>query len=259
MGHRRQTILRRPREFYGFLTSIKKGESLAPKTLPIHTISDIRCAIFDLDGTLIDSVPAYFKLMETILKAVGLPPAPKQLVSEFMTGGGLKVIEKHIPPSLQHKKEDIIKQFLMVGRHRSRNAFKDHIKVFDGVHPLFVRLSALKIPIGIVTSTERAYIHRKLRPLEKHGLEQYLDAVIAIEDAPRKKPAPDPLLVCSERLGVDVENCIYVGDSYVDIRAANTAGMTAIGVLSGLDDHETLMAERPHMILEKVDELVKVF
>ena len=232
---------------------------MAPKKSPIHTISDIRCAIFDLDGTLIDSVPAYFQLMESILKAVGLPPAPKQVVSEFMTGGGLKVIEKHIPPNLQHRKDDIIQQFLMVGRHRSRSAFKDRIKVFEGVHPLFVRLSALKIPIGIVTSTERAYVNRKLSLLEKDGLTRYLDVVIAIEDAPRKKPAPDPLLACSERLGVGVKDCIYVGDSHVDIRAANAAGMTAIGVLSGLDDHETLMAERPHMILEKIDELVKVF
>jgi len=222
-------------------------------------ISEIRCAIFDLDGTLIDSVPAYFQLMATILETIGLPPAPKQLVSEFMTGGGLKIIEKHIPPELQHQKEQIIKKFMMVGRQSSQSAFKDRVRVFGGVHPLFIRLSALKIPIGIVTSTERAYIDRKLRPLEKAGLTKYLDAVIAIEDAPRKKPAPDPLLVCSERLGVGVENCIYVGDSHVDIRAANAAGMKAIGVLSGLDDHETLIAEKPCMILEDVNELVKVF
>ncbi|EFK07571.1 putative phosphoglycolate phosphatase, bacterial [delta proteobacterium NaphS2] len=232
---------------------------MAPKTSSIHTISDIRCAIFDLDGTLIDSVPVYLQLMETIFKAIGLPPAPKQLVSEFMNGGGLKVIEKHIPPELQHHKETILKRFKIAGRNTSQTAFKSRIKVFDGVQPLFLRLSALAIPIGIVTSTERAHIHRKLRLLEKDGLTQYLDAVIVIEDAPRKKPAPDPLLVCSERLGVNVENCIYVGDSHVDIRAANGAGMTAIGVLSGLDDHETLMAEKPHMILENVNELVKVF
>ena len=232
---------------------------MALKTSPIHTTSHIRCAIFDLDGTLIDSVPIYFQLMETIFETIGLPPAPKELVSEFMTGGGLKVIEKHIPSELQHQKEHIIRQFMTVGRNRAESAFKNRVKVFDGVNPLFSRLSALKIPIGIVTSTERAYIERKMKPLEENGLKQYLDAVIVIEDAPRKKPAPDPLLVCSERLGVNVEDCIYVGDSHVDIRAANAAGMTAIGVLSGLDDHETLMAEKPHMILDNVDELVKVF
>lgn len=245
-------------EIYALLISIQNGATLAQKTSSIRITSDIRCAIFDLDGTLIDSVPVYFKLMETILEAIGLPPAPKSVVSEFMTGGGLKVIEKLIPPELQRQKGKLIKQFMIVGRQTSQSAFKNWVKVFDGVHPLFIRLSALKIPIGIVTSTERAYIDRKLKPLEKDGLTQYLDAVIAIEDAPRKKPAPDPLLVCSERLGVDVENCIYVGDSHMDIRAANAAGMKAIGVLSGLDDQETLIAEKPCMILENVNELVKV-
>ena len=222
-------------------------------------ITDIQCAIFDLDGTLIDSVPVYFELMETILKRIGLPPAPKCVVSEFMTGGGLKVIERHIPPELQHQKENIIKEFLTVGRDISQSALKDRVKVFDGVHQLFSRLSDLKIPIGIVTSTERAYIERKLRPLEKDDIKKYLDVVIAIEDAPRKKPAPDPLIVCGEQLGVSAEKCVYVGDSHVDIRAANAAGMIAIGVLSGLDDHETLLGENPHMILNGIDELIELF
>ncbi len=222
-------------------------------------ITDIQCAIFDLDGTLIDSVPVYFKLMDTILEAIGLPPAPKSAVSEFMTGGGLKVIEKLIPLDLRHQKENIIKEFLRVGRDSSKSAFKDRVKLFDGVPTLFARLAGRGIPIGIVTSTERLYIDRKLLPLERSDLKKHLDAVIAIEDAPRKKPAPDPLIACSEQLGVPPRKCIYVGDSHVDIRAANAAEMISIGVLSGLDDRETLLAEGPRMILESVNELIELF
>jgi len=222
-------------------------------------IPDIQCAIFDLDGTLIDSVPVYFELMKTILETIGLPPAPKSVVAEFMTGGGLAIIEKLIPENMQHQKDKIIKEFMTVGRKTSRSAFKTRVKLFSGVPRLFARLVGLKIPIGIVTSTERLYIDRKLTPLQKNDIKKHLDVVIAIEDAPRKKPFPDPLIVCSERLGVSAPKCVYVGDSHVDIRAANAAGMMAIGVLSGLDDHETLMAERPHMILENIDELIRLF
>ncbi len=229
------------------------------KPPPLKGMSHIRCVIFDLDGTLIDSVPAYFQLMEMILETIGLPPAPKSMVSEFMIGGGLKVIENHIPPELIHKKEHFLAQFLEVGRKISKTVFKERVTVFDGVQRLFARLSALEIPMGIVTSTERAYLGRKLKPLEQEGIRGYLDAVIAIEDAPRKKPFPDPLIVCSEQLGVDAKNCAYVGDSHVDIRAANAAKMMSVGVLSGLDDHETLMAENPGMILQNVIELLKVF
>jgi pyrophosphatase PpaX len=233
---------------------------LAEKSQSIkERIPDIQCAIFDLDGTLIDSVPVYFELMETILEAIGLPPAPKSVVAEFMTGGGLGVIEKLIPENLQHQKDKIIKEFMVVGRKTSRSAFKTRVKLFSGVPRLFNRLVGLKIPIGIVTSTERLYIDRKLTPLQKNDIKKHLDVVIAIEDAPRKKPFPDPLIVCSERLGVSAQKCVYVGDSHVDMRAANAAGMMAIGVLSGLDDHETLMAERPHMILESINDLTRLF
>jgi beta-phosphoglucomutase-like phosphatase (HAD superfamily) len=165
-------------------------------------LPDINCVIFDLDGTLIDSVPVYFELMESILETIGLPPAPKSVVSEFMTGGGLAVIEKLIPDDLLHRKDKIIKEFMTVGRKTSRSAFKDRVKLFNGVRQLFLRLVSLRIPIGIVTSTERLYIDRKLMPLQKDDIKKHLDVVIAIEDAPRKKPFPDPLIVCSERLGV---------------------------------------------------------
>lgn len=93
---------------------------MAVKTDAINEIfPDINCVIFDLDGTLIDSVPVYFELMETILKAIGLPPAPKSVVAEFMT----------------------------VGRKTSRSTFKDRMKLFSGVPRLFNRLVGLKTPI----------------------------------------------------------------------------------------------------------------
>ena len=229
------------------------------KLLPMkRKMTHIRCAIFDLDGTLIDSVPVYFELMETILKRIGLPPAPKSVVSEFMTGGGMKVLEKLIPADLQHRKETIMEEFIRVGRRTARSAFANRVRLFEGVPRLFDRLSGLGIPICIVTSTERSYIERKLMPLENNDVKKYLKAVIAIEDAPRKKPAPDPLIEASRRSGISAEKCIYVGDSRVDIRAARAAGMTSVGVLSGLDDHDTLMAEHPHVIIDSVNDLIRL-
>ena len=78
-------------------------------------MNGVRCALFDLDGTLIDSVPAYFELMATMLEAVGLPPAPRSLVAEFMTDG-LSVLEKMIPAELTHRRYELIEELLAVGR-----------------------------------------------------------------------------------------------------------------------------------------------
>jgi 2-phosphoglycolate phosphatase len=218
----------------------------------------ITCVMFDLDGTLVDSVPGYYQLMEDILKAVGLPPAPRPLVAEFMTGG-LGVLEKMIPPEMAHRKEELVRACITVGRRLSGDMFRSRVQLFPGVRNLFTLLTHLGIPMGVVTSTERRNIDRKMVPLERDGIKDALATVIAIEDAPRKKPAPDPLIACAQRLAVKPQQCIYIGDSHIDIRAGNAAGMLTAGVLTGLDDRETLKQEKPTMILDSVADLCDLF
>jgi HAD superfamily hydrolase (TIGR01549 family) len=217
-------------------------------------LSNIRSMMFDLDGTLIDSIPTYFDLMDAILKAVGLPPAPRSLIAEFMTEG-LKGLEKMIPEEMSDQKDELIQECITVGRKMSWNMFNDKVQLFAGVPELFSLLVDRKILMGVVTSTQRRAIDRKLAPLARGNIKDMLNAVIAIEDAPERKPAPDPLLECARRLNVAAEQCVYVGDSHVDIRAGNAAGMMTIGVLTGLDDYETLKREDPSMIVESVNEI----
>jgi phosphoglycolate phosphatase-like HAD superfamily hydrolase len=223
-----------------------------------RTGTSVEAVLFDLDGTLIDSVPVYFRMMETILKTIGLPPAPKSVVAEFMVGG-MSVMEKLIPPEMKHRKDEIVREFVITGKKIARNIFHDEVDVFHGVPELFALLMDLEIPIGIVTSTETENIERKLVPLDRRGIKGCLSAIVGIEDAARKKPAPDPLIECSRRLGVDPEKCIYVGDSHVDIVAGNAAGMTTIGVLTGLDNRKRLKEENPDLILDSVNDLNRLF
>lgn len=218
----------------------------------------IESVMFDLDGTLHDSVPPYFRLLQSILEKAGLPPAPRSVMTEFMTGG-IGVFGKMIPDELRHRKEELIQECITIGRKLGKNMFRDEVNVFPGVEELFALLARRKILIGVVSSTERGNIDRKFVPLARKGLADAIDAVVAIEDAPRKKPAPDPLIECARRLNVAVEKCVYVGDSHVDMRAGNAAGMRTIGVLTGLDDYETLKLENPTMIVDQVGDLNQIF
>lgn len=221
-------------------------------------MENLRSVLFDLDGTLIDSVPAYFRLMGAMLDAVGLPRAPKAVVAEFMTDG-LSVLEKVIPAEMSHRKDELIRELLRVGRAMSAEMFRREIEVIPGVERLFPALGARGIRIGVVTSTQRHFVGKKLAPLERKGLADFLEVVIATEDAPRKKPAPDPLLEGARRLCVLPGSCAYVGDSRVDIRAGRAAGMATVGVLTGLDDAETLRRERPSLLLDSVEDLSPLF
>ena len=221
-------------------------------------IATVKSVMFDLDGTLIDSVPVYYRLMESILRVVGLPPVSKPVVAEFMIRGR-DALELVIPADMADRKEELIEKCITVGRMMSWNMFRDEVEVIQGVKKLFSVIGRKKIPMGVVTSTERANIQRKLTPLARQGIKAALASVIAIEDAPRRKPAPDPLIVCADQLAIPPRDCLYVGDSRVDIQAGRAAGMLTVGVLTGLDDRETLERESPAIILDSVADLIPFF
>lgn len=221
-------------------------------------LRDIGSMIFDLDGTLIDSVPAYFDLTETILERIGLPPAPKQTITKVMVQG-MDAVEEMIPAEMMHRKNELIDRFIVEGRKALRDMFLNEIEPIAGIEELFSAISNRNIPIGLATSTHQRFMDLKLIPLERIGLRGSLRAIIAIEDAPQKKPAPDPLIACARRLGVPTDRCAYVGDNRIDIQAGKAAGMLTIGVLTGLDDRETLEREDPTIIMEDISELTPFF
>jgi len=79
--------------------------------------------------------------------------------------------------------------------------------------------------------------------------------VITLDDVEHRKPSGDPLLECARRIGENPGTCAYIGDTTGDMVAGKAAGMRTIGVLTGLDDYETLKAEGPDMIVESVSQL----
>lgn len=210
--------------------------------------------MFDLDGTLIDSIPAYFELLESIFETLGFPQPEIQLKKEFISRGPV-VFEKMIPELSDLDREAVVQQCFNVGRQLSRDIFSHQVRVFPGVKELFAMLSEQGIPIGIVSTTERKFIERKMQPLVREGIRTAVEVIIVIEDVPNRKPAPDPLFECARRLAVAPKKCVYVGDSDVDIRAGKAAGMRTIGVLSGLADIETFREEQPSLIVASVNEI----
>ena len=96
--------------------------------------------IFDLDGTLIDSVPAYFGLTENILQRIGLPPAPRQTITKVMVQG-MDAVEEMIPAEMMHRKNELIEKFIVNGRKALRHMFLNEIKPIPGIEELFSAIS----------------------------------------------------------------------------------------------------------------------
>jgi len=214
----------------------------------------VDAVIFDLDGTLIDSVEIYFKLVEKVCARLDFPVPTRDVILESARSakGDLRKI---LLEKVVGKKDKVINQAMVIIRELFPKMFRDNIRIIPGAADLLRQIHEVGTRIGLVTSTYLRFLDCKLYPLKKAGVADLIGAIICIEDVSRLKPAPDPLIECVGRLGASVDRSVYVGDSYVDIRAGKAAGMKTVGVLTGMDSYERLKKEGPDMILHSIDEL----
>lgn len=211
--------------------------------------------IFDLDGTLIDSADIYFRLIEEVCMRLDLAVPPREVILEASRSakGNLRKI---LPDNIIGVKDKVIDQVMTIIGEIFPRMFLEGVSLIPGVVDLLNRISEKGIKIGLVTSTHLRFLDGKLYLLRKAGVANLIESVICIEDVSRLKPEPDPLIECAKRLGVSRDKSVYVGDSYVDIRAGKAAGMKTVGILTGMDDYKALKKEEPDVIIDTIVELL---
>ena len=187
----------------------------------------MRALIFDLDGTLVDTVYAHIFAWQRTFTEAGMAIEGWRIHRKIGMSGGLftravaRELGREISPSeaktLQRRHGELFTQ-LLPERHP-----------LPGAVELIKFLRANEITFGIATSGQRPEINASLEILDV-GDET---VVIQREDVARAKPEPDLFLACQQRLGVNVSDCYVIGDAVWDLLAARRAGMLSIGLLSG--------------------------
>ena len=210
--------------------------------------------IFDLDGTLIDSVGTYYIMMESAFEWLHWPRVSREVMRKAIKDGGFDW-DLVLPSGTGATTEDLIASARDVIREMYPRVFEDDVDLVPGAEHLLRKLHVRNVKLALVTSTLGRFIEFKLIPLKKHGLRDLFQTVITLDDVKNRKPSGDPLLECARRLGESPEKCAYVGDATVDIVAGKAAGMRTIAVLTGVDDYEAIKAEGPDMILDSVSQL----
>jgi len=192
------------------------------------------------------------KLAEEMFRRLHLPPVSGKVILERIrdTKNNWENLF-----AVEEKRDGLMEEAAAIYKEISPRLFTADVKMIPGSSGTLKKLSAAGISIGLVTSTHLKHMDRKLFPFKENGLMELIGATIAIENTQRIKPHPDPLIECAKRLGVSPERSIYVGDSHTDIRAGESAGMKTIGVLTGMDNYETLKMEDPYMIIDSVAHL----
>lgn len=217
----------------------------------------VDAVMFDLDGTLIDSVPIYYEIIDIVFAKIGMPAVSRATLQEAMDDGEFDWACV-LPENMKSRKVELTAKARGIIDKIAPPMFHDQVKLIPGTDEIFKEIADTGIKIGLVTSTPAQMIAVKMIPLSKAGLEKQLEAIVTADDVRHKKPSAEPLIRCSQKLGVPPKKCVYVGDTRVDIRAGKAAGMKTVGVLTGFDDYAALNRETPDAIIGSIAQLSEI-
>ncbi len=206
--------------------------------------------IFDLDGTLLDTLADLTDAVNHALRSMQMPERSIEEVRAFVGNGVRRLMELSVPDGLKHPQFE--EAFV---RFKEYYAFhcNDKTKAYDGVVPLLRELKAEGFALAIVSN--------KLDTAVKELGEIYFEGIVKVAIGERegvaKKPAPDTVYAALKELGMPAEGAVYVGDSDVDVMTAKNAKLPCISVLWGFRDRGFLMAHGATQFAETPEEVRK--
>jgi len=206
----------------------------------------IKGVIFDVDGTIADSVGFFYEIALEVLSIAGVPPVEKERVYALMRVGDNSPLEKLFPPDYP----DAVRTMKRIFDDRMAEwmrRYHDETIAIPGSIELLHDLHACGFRLGIATSSGRA-----LPFLDRWGVRQLFDGIVGREDVEIRKPHPEPVLKCLGHLELAPQETVYIGDSPIDIQAGKAAGSYTIGVLTGTSPQHILHLESPDHILPSV-------
>lgn len=205
--------------------------------------------IFDLDGTLLDTLDDVADSVNTALMAEGFPPRSVDEVKSFVGNGFAKLIERAVPPDASvEKTAEVLAGFK---RHYAGNC-ENKTKPYDGISEL---LSALQKQ-GYKTAVVSNKIDSAVVALCKKYFGSQITVSIGDREGTKRKPAPDGVFEAMHTLNSTPESCVYVGDSDVDILTAKNAGIPCISVSWGFRDRDFLLQSGARFLADKPSDIM---
>ena len=202
--------------------------------------------LFDLDGTVVDSGAIILASMRHATEAVLGRAYPDAELMQAVGGTGLEAQMRVFDP-------DRVEELVRVYREHNE-PLHDELEACPGMEDVVRRLHADGRRLGVVTAKRRSTVELAFARVP---LGHLFETVVGGDETTEHKPDPAPLLLAAERMGAAPADCVYVGDSPFDVRAAKAAGMRAVAVTWGrIHDRARLEAEEPDAICDTAEELL---
>lgn len=211
----------------------------------------INTVIFDLDGTLLDTLQDLTASVNYALSAYGLPPRSDKEVRAFLGNGYQYLISHAVPTDAPEAlTENVLTAF---ATHYGEHCL-DRTCPYDGIMSLLHTLKDNGIKMAIVSNKG----HEAVQQLAKRFFSGLIDIAVGESKAVRRKPNPDTVLEAMKLLGSTRKETMYVGDSEVDIKTSENAEVKAVTCLWGFRDKDFLLQHGAQTLIERPEEILQL-
>lgn len=207
--------------------------------------------IFDLDGTLLNSLGDLHACFNHAIKSFGYPERSLNEIKSFVGNGIKKAIERALPKPVEDRDLNKIVDYFRI-------YYKDHMleftKPYDGIIEMLEEARKKGFKLAVVSNK----YDDEVKMLVKNYFGKYIDIAIGEGHGIRKKPEVDGVIEAINELDSNLKRAIFVGDSDVDIKTAKNAGIHCISVTWGFRDRNFLMAEGAEYFANHPKEILEI-
>ncbi|MEQ8154258.1 MAG: HAD family hydrolase [Clostridiaceae bacterium] len=213
-----------------------------------------KCCIFDLDGTLVNSIKAISYTANLTLIKYGLGPVDEEHYKIFVGDGYKKLIERALiycgDRDLKYY-EDALVTYM--------EYFKIHcmheVKAYDGIMDMLKYLKANNIKIAVLSNKPH---ERTIDNVEGIFGAGYFDRISGEKDGVKRKPDPEGAIITAKELEVSPKDCLYLGDTNTDMETGIGAGMDTVGVTWGFRTRDELESYHPKYVIDYPNEIIDI-
>lgn len=218
--------------------------------------SDPALVLFDLDGTLVDSVPSLALSIDKMLLDLGREPAGQLAVRPWVGNGARNLVKRALSNSIQvdeNLEEAFVDEAQGMFAHYYGQLLSEGVVLYPGVQEFLDVLWDRNIDMAVVTNKPERFVAPLLSSL---AIESYFSILVGGDTCSQAKPHPEPLLHAINSRGVSIDKTLMIGDSKTDINAARNALVPVAAVTYGYNHGESVTDSQPDWVVDSMMELL---
>lgn len=213
----------------------------------------IRCCIFDLDGTLLDTLDALTYTTNLVLEHFGYGPVDREHVKQFVGDGYKMLMERALrfcgDEGLIHYEESLSVYTELFAKHSMY-----HVRPYDGIPELLEALKEKGIKIAVLSNKPHPRTVENIETVFGTG---YFDYVAGEQPGVPRKPDPAGVKLILDKFGFQPQECLYFGDTNTDMKTGLGAGLVTAGVTWGFRNREELLSFHPQFVIDQPLEILE--